>query len=518
MADYDVTAPGGLKFRVTAPEGATQDQVLAFAQQQFARMRSVPDSAPEQPSAVPTAPTGQNPNPGTAGLVKFGAGLAGAPVDAIEGAANLPPQAAKTLLMAAGRYDLASKIPMLRGSFGGSESIQRGLRATGVPGLNPDNPNPQDPTGTAAYDFAARGGAVPGGVLPAAASMLAEKMLGPDYAAVGSLAPTAAISGYNAARAPALAKEAASNVVRDQTLRDAQDLGLKVIPSSVNPNIAGSTLESLAGKAAVKQQITLDNAKVTTAVARQEAGLPGNAPITEQALEARRDVLSQPYRDLAAVSNNAQYYLRALRDARQKATQYWREYERQATVSSLENYNQMNAKAAAMEQRLEQEAAKVGRSDLVPAMKEARQAIAKTWDVERALNLGDGTVDAHALGRLYDKGAPLSGGLEKIAKFALGPGKQVTGEAASTPSPNVNQLKWYASPSLGVAGGMAGGPVLGTAAAAAPFVLPPLARQLVRSAPYQGSMGTPTYTPGILPENSMMALYRAALLQNEANK
>lgn len=516
MPEYDVTAPGGLKFRVSAPEGATQEAVLSYAQAQFARMRSVPDSAPEQPAA-PAAPQTQNPNPGTAGLLKFGSGLAGAPVDAVESALNIPPQAAKAGLMAAGRYDLASKIPLLQGSFGGSRSIQGGLKSTGVPALNPDNPNPNDPTGTAAYEFAARGGAVPGGALPAVGSILAEKALGPDYAGVGSLAPTAAVSGYNAARALALARDQANNVVRDQTLREAQDIGLKAIPSSVNPNVAGSTLESLAGKAAVKQQLTLDNAKIVQEVARSEAGLPAGSPITVQTLEARRQALSQPYAELAAVSNNAQYYLRALRDARQKGTAYWQEYERNKTVSALENYHQMNQKAAAMEQRLEQEATRAGRPDLVPAMKEARQAIAKTWDVERALNLGDGTVDAHVLGRLYDKGAPLSGGLETVAKFALGPGKQVTGEAAATPSPNVNQLKWYASPSLGVAGGMAGGPVLGTVAAAAPFVAPPIARQVVTSGPYQRSMGVPTYSPGMQPENSMMALYRAALLQNEAN-
>ena len=472
--------------------------------------RTVPaDDLPAQPPA--------NPNPGLAGIVKFGSNLAGTPVDAAESALNIPPQALKAALMAAGRYDLASKIPMLRGSFGGSESIQRGLRATGVPGLNPDNPNPQDPTGTAAYDFAARGGAVPGGVLPAAASMLAEKMLGPDYAAVGSLAPTAAISGYNAARAPALAKEAASNVVRDQTLKAATDEGYKIIPSSINPNPAGATLESLAGKAAAKQQITLDNSKVTQSIAQREAGL-ATPEITPATLEARRDILSKPYIELAGISSNAEYYLREMRDARQKATEYWQEYVFSKKVSALENYRAMDAKGTAMEQRLEKEATRAGRPDLVPAMRENRQAIAKTWDVQRALNLGDGTVDAKYLGSLYENGAKLSGGLETIAKFALGPGRQVTGEAAATPPPNVNQLKWYASAPLGIAGGFAGGPAVGTAAAAAPFVLPWLARQLVRSAPYQGSMGTPTYTPGILPENSMMALYRAALLQNEANK
>jgi hypothetical protein len=36
MPDYEITSPSGQKFVVTAPEGATQEQVMAYAQQQFA--------------------------------------------------------------------------------------------------------------------------------------------------------------------------------------------------------------------------------------------------------------------------------------------------------------------------------------------------------------------------------------------------------------------------------------------------------------------------------------------------
>src|ERR1041385_5201783 len=34
---YQVTAPDGTRYQITAPAGATQDQVLAYAQQQHAR-------------------------------------------------------------------------------------------------------------------------------------------------------------------------------------------------------------------------------------------------------------------------------------------------------------------------------------------------------------------------------------------------------------------------------------------------------------------------------------------------
>lgn len=38
MPEYDITSPEGKKFRITAPEGATQDEVLAYAKDQFAKM------------------------------------------------------------------------------------------------------------------------------------------------------------------------------------------------------------------------------------------------------------------------------------------------------------------------------------------------------------------------------------------------------------------------------------------------------------------------------------------------
>jgi len=51
MPEYVITSPDGRKFRVTAPEGATQEQVLAFAQSQFAPQET--QEQPTQQSALP---------------------------------------------------------------------------------------------------------------------------------------------------------------------------------------------------------------------------------------------------------------------------------------------------------------------------------------------------------------------------------------------------------------------------------------------------------------------------------
>src|SRR3546814_20028313 len=48
MPNYQVTAPDGRKYRVTAPEGATQEQALAYAQQNYRQAQQPPASGPRE--------------------------------------------------------------------------------------------------------------------------------------------------------------------------------------------------------------------------------------------------------------------------------------------------------------------------------------------------------------------------------------------------------------------------------------------------------------------------------------
>lgn len=448
------------------------------------------------------------------------AGLLGLPVDTAANIANLG-IAGYGLARGAITGDPGASPEPIKAPFGGSESIARGMEKLGI---GTTNPRPDDQaarmlnTGAQIVGSSLVPGARPLPTAAAAASgAIAGEALGPEWVAPASMLPGAAAAAYNAIRTPVLKERQAQNQVRDQTLKAAQEEGYKTIPSQINPGPVKNAVESLGGKAAIKQQATIDNQRTTDAIARREIGLPENSPITMQALEARRQQLSAPYNELASLSSNAEYALRELRDARQKATQFWKEYEVQKTVSSLENYKAMDAKAKAMDTRLQAEAVRAGRPELVPAMRDARQAIAKTWDVERALNLGDGTVDAQALGRLYDHGAPLSGGLETIAKFAQGPGRQVTGQASATPSPGVSKLNWASSGLLGAGGMAALGPAAGLAAAAAPFVAPPAARAMTLSDIYQRYAARPDYAPAMLPENDIQSLARLAATVNQVH-
>lgn len=104
--DYEVSAPDGRKFRVTAPEGATQDEVLNYAKSNWERRSSsseIPAASPEKfvPSGekdLPswTSPEGLAANP----VTRFAVGAASPILGAAQTMAHYHP--ASLLLKAAG--------------------------------------------------------------------------------------------------------------------------------------------------------------------------------------------------------------------------------------------------------------------------------------------------------------------------------------------------------------------------------------------------------------------------------
>ena len=456
----------------------------------------------------PEISTGSKPLPANAGVAELIARVGGIPVDAVQNTLNLGLAGLGTIATAAGRHDLAPNL--IRGSFGGSESIRRGLRATGEPGLSPDNPSPNNPSATAQYEFVARGGAIPGGALPAAGSLVAEKIGGPQWAGVGALAPSAAISSYNAARAPSLQRQQAQNVTRDATLKEAQEAGYVLPPSQANSTFAGNRLESIAGKAAMNQEAVIRNQQVTNALARKAVGLPENAPLTPGALKSIRDELREPYREVAALSPIAKQALERLREARSEAKSYWLHYDRTATPDSQKTAMKWDERADIAERVIEQQARRSAKPDLVQQLRQARQDIAKTHDIERALNVADGNVDARTLWRAMDRGVPLSGELATIAKFS-GAFPHLTRSAAGNPTPGVSAIEPLAVGGFGLGGQGAG---LGWWPAGLPLVRGPV-REGLLSDFYQRRAAQPSYQPATRPEDPLQALVRQITLSEQ---
>ena len=475
---------------------------------QPAWMQGTPVDAPAQ--------TARNPNAGLAGIANLGASIIGLPMDTVQNVANLGIAAygtAKQALTGKPGPDIIQNIP------GGSERVKGMLRYTGIHALNPDNPNPNDKFGSTAYDFASRGGAIPGGALSAVGSIVAEKIGGPQWAGVGAMAPSAATMAFNAARAPGLAEKQAQNRVRDSTLKVAQDAGYVAPMSDVNPSATANTIESFAGKAPLRQATEIKNQQVTNKLVRQELNAPNldvHVPktfeITSPALDKLREQASQPYRELAAIDPEAAATLQKLKEVRQTAKDNFRHADMTGDPTSLKTARSAKAEASGLESQLESMATNAGKPELVPLLRESRQYIAKTYDVERAMNVGNGNVDAHALGSMLDRSKPLSGNLEAIAKFAEA-FPRATREASKVPAPGVSTMNWLGAAGLGLEGYRAFGPE-GLALAAVPFVRGGV-RSAVLSDMMQKRFNRPDYTPNVLPQSVGQMAGQQAIIANQ---
>lgn len=328
------------------------------------------------------------------------------------------------------------------------------------------------------------------------AAGVTKEATGSDTAAsmVGMLTPVVVQAGVGAARQRVADAEMrrSQNEVRDKTLAEGREKGYVVSPSEVNPSVVNKILESIAGKAATRQEASIRNQATTTSLAAEELGMPKGTALTEGKLTAYRDKVAAPYREVAALSPTASYALEQLKDARFNASAYAKHYDRSADPNSLAAAKNLQQKADQLETQLEQHAQRAGKPDLIDSLRDARTKIAKSYDIERALNVGDASVSSKSLGRAVDSGKPLSGNLETAGKFAES-FKHVTQDGAQ--APGVSKVAAALSSILGVGGYGALGPA-GAALAAIPLASGPT-RSLMLSKPYQDYMAKPNYSPGI---------------------
>lgn len=259
----------------------------------------------------------------------------------------------------------------------------------------------------------------------------------------------------------------AQNTVRDATLAEARKAGY-VVPRSATGEggMVNKAVESVAGKAALGQEASIRNQQVTNKIARAEAGLKPNEPITEASLEAARAQIAQPYREIAEMSPKAAQDLEKLKSVRADAKAQWQFYNRSADPKALKAAEALDAKAGRLEDAIEREAgnlaAKGMKSDtakaaakvaglergmgLVERLRDARKALAKNYQVENAVNLGNGNVDAAAIGRMYNKAGEkgMTGGLATIGKFQQAFPDFARAKPPTQVAPGVGALKPYA--------------------------------------------------------------------------
>lgn len=488
-------------------------------------------------------------NPFSSGVVgRALAGVLGLPMQTAENVANLSRAAVGTVAGAAGFPDAMPGMVSLPGNVA---AVQRGLSGLGLVTQNPDPTN-------AAYKAAEiAGGMAPFALAPGAAgqtalstagAIIGDRLAGPQGEMIGALLPSAAsaaLSGMSLSRTP-------EQQMRDTNVRAAQGDGFKFPPSETNPTLMNRTLEGWAGKLTTRQMASAQNSEVATRLAKRSMGIPENQPLTEGALAGIRQTAGQAYE---AVKNfGAANNLRIRTDARfqndvrglggdiNAAIREFPEVVRVPQIEQLQQSLQVgtmtptaavelvknlrfqaaeNAKALgnpqsralmsaqrtaadAVEGLIERTLSRSGQPKLYEEFRSARSTIARSHDIEAALNPATGTVNARVLSDLQDKGKYLGNELRSIAQaFKLSPRSMQTPESIGS-QPGISPLD------VG-AGAIAAGsnqPGLASLLLARPAI-----RSLIMSDPYQRAFGSPAAPAA--PPSALGALLRAQPAANQ---
>lgn len=234
----------------------------------------------------------------------------------------------------------------------------------------------------------------------------------------------------------------------------AHKLGYKIPPVLAKGTKTQQFMEGAAGPVPTKQKASIHNQQITNKLVKKDIGYPDDVPLSSDGLNAVRAEAGKAYDNvkIIGVFKSDKPYKEALTNITKQNSALQRDFpgavrkdisdmvntytrKQMSSEGTVEAVKQLRADSSAgfnstdpaisgmarakgkvadaLEKLMERQASKT-HPDLVPALKAARQRIAKTYTVEKALK-GE-NIDAVALGRMLDKGKPLSGAMRDIAE------------------------------------------------------------------------------------------------------
>lgn len=308
-----------------------------------------------------------------------------------------------------------------------------------------------------------------------------------------------------------------------------------------------TALQSVGGLAPSAGHAILLNQRVTNELGAQTLGLPKNTPLRRAepkmgivgTAEEIRDKAAAPYRELASMSEQAREDLKTI-DTKNNLTAQ-NEHERAilmdasakkradlalqagadindlktARFKAKENFDLAMSKegdpellakarefwdeAKALETKIEKAAKSIGRPGLADEMRIARKQIAQSYVIDNALD-HNGNVSAAVLGKMLDKGVPLTDELRVIAKFEQAAGG-IMRDAAKAPSATADALRFatgLGTAAVGTGAGLGHGTTGAAAGAMAGMALPYFAQWAAKRAMFKPSYQQAMLTPDAL--------------------
>jgi len=370
--------------------------------------------------------------------------------------------------------------------------------------------------GTAALSSAAAQQATTGTINPAQVI---------NEAAVGGIltAPTATLGGLSTPRTPAVLDR------KQQIAQAAIAQGATLPPTQVNPSILNSILEGISGKQTTQQVASIKNQAVVNTQARKALGLADDVEITPQVLQDYRSVKGQAYDALRA---NPNYYADKpfLNDINAK----FAEIQKRGLVKSGDELNLLNElkqlrfdgdglvekikvlrsdsdvnfrsdkpdqirlaqvqkfAAKQLEELAERNLTKFNQPDVMSNFRQARQDIAKSYTIEKALNAATGDVSGAKLGQRAAAGKMVPSELQALADAAASYSKAFQNPAVIGSVPYISPLDLATA---AIASASTANPMVMGAALTRPAL-----RAGITSGMYQRNMlpNTQVQTPGLL--------------------
>jgi hypothetical protein len=236
----------------------------------------------------------------------------------------------------------------------------------------------------------------------------------------------------------------------------AREAGYTVPPTQAGGGLVNRLLEGLAGKASTLQEASVRNQAITDNLAKKSLGLSEDTILSPEVLNSVRAEAGKVYDGISnsgiiipkksfhdALDKAAENAVKAeinfpnatskqildtigsvRRDAFDagSAVSRIKQLRTEADVAYRAGNNDLGKAtkeaASALEDAIESHLAKLNQPDALNKFKEARQLIAKTYTVEKAMNKTTGTVDAKNLASRLQAGKPMSGELKDVAQFA----------------------------------------------------------------------------------------------------
>lgn len=314
-----------------------------------------------------------------------------------------------------------------------------------------------------------------------------------------------------------------------EAVAKARETGYVMPPTQAGGGILNQALEGLAGKISTAQGASVKNQEITNKLATKALGLPEDTVLTPEVIKSIRDNAGQAYENLklSGTVKTSPKFIEALdnikpyKDAVQAAKDFPDELANPIikTIDSLKRPNfdvnsavskinilrndadkafrsgdtalaKANKDASkVLENTIENHLANTKQTELLDKFREARTMIAKTYEVEKAMNAKTGTVNAQKLASRLQAGKPLSGELKDIAEFSLAFPK------ASQVPEKVGGALPFSPLDYTIAGLAGGGSYLSgedkgstSASALAALLARPAARKLVLSQPMQNRL------------------------------